>query len=128
MAHRTIGRNPKGHVVGIQALTEIRTVTTVTSIGRIRIIPLVTGVAIIGYGHVRTCERVDGIVIKSRRRPNSFAVASGTIRGKLSCCMVGAGCSGIIAVVTAVAGIGCVVIVAVVAGCAIVGDGGMCPI
>ena len=67
---RTVGRKLGRHVVGITGPVVVGQVATHTSIGRIVVITVVTGRAIIGNGRVRAIERIVIIVVgKSRRRP-----------------------------------------------------------
>ena len=99
---------------------------TIARIRRIGIIALVTGIAIVGDGHVRSCKRINGIVVESRWRPGCFAVTSSAIRWELSSCVVRCRGCRIIGVVATVAGIGCIRVVAVVTSIAIVGDGHVC--
>ena len=95
---------------------------TIARIRRIGIIALVTGIAIVGDGHVRSCERINRIVVKCRWRPSDLCVASGTFRWELSRCVVRIGRSCIIAVVATVAGVGRCIVIAVVTGRAIAGN------
>ena len=64
-------------------------------------------------------------MIKGRRRPGSFAVASGAIGRELRSRVVRTSRSRIIGRMAAVAGIRCVVVVAVVAGSTIIGNARM---
>lgn len=88
MAHRAIRGDIQRRVIGISGLVKIRRVAACAGVGCIRVIPLMTSVAIIRDGHVCARKRIDRLVVKTRWRPGSFAVAYGTIRGKLSCCVV----------------------------------------
>ena len=126
MTHRTIGGYSQSVVVRVDRLRIIGAVTSAASIRRSGIITLVTSVAIARYGYVCTSERIKRVVIKRRWCPRGLCMARGTLRRELSCCVVRAGRSGIIAVVAAIAGIWCIRIVALVASRAIIGNGYVC--
>ena len=64
MAHRTIGRNTQRSMVGIVCLQIIGIMATIASIGRIGVIPVVAGSAIIGNTGMRTRKRVKTIMVK----------------------------------------------------------------
>lgn len=51
-------------MIRVNGLIKIRGMAAVAGVGGIGIIALVTGVAIIGDGHVRACERINGVVVK----------------------------------------------------------------
>ena len=57
-------------MVGIGALVVIRRMATGTGIRRIGVIAVVTGIAIIGNGCVRSGQRIKTIVVECRRRPS----------------------------------------------------------
>ena len=103
----------------------IGVVATVAGIGCIRVVAVVTSIAIVRDGHVCTYELIHYDPAEGFLCPRRFAVASGAIRGELSSCVVGLrGCC-IIGVVTTVAGIRRSIVVAVVTSSTIVGDGGV---
>ena len=96
--------------------------TAHTGIRSVGVISIVAGIAIVGNGSMRTVERVIGVVIKSRRYPGCFAVATGTVCGELLCCVVGIGRLVVIRRMASRAGVRRVVVVAVVTGSAVVGN------
>ena len=112
-------------MIGINAGGIIAAVAAVAGIGCIVVIPIVTGIAVICDGHMRTGEWINGIVIKGRRYPGRLGMAESTVGWELGCGVVWVGGLGVIAVVAAVAGVGGTGIVSVVAGGTVVGDGGM---
>lgn len=79
MAHRTIRRQVERHVIGVSRLVEIGCMATAAGIWRIGIIAVVTRITIVGYRYMRTCKRVDRIMVESRRHPGCFRVTRGTI-------------------------------------------------
>ena len=94
----------------IGTLVVIGAVAAIARVWCIRVIAVVTRIAIAG----------NGVVVKRRRYPRCLGVAGCAIRWKLLRCVVGHGCLRVIVCVTAVTGIWCVGIIAVVTGCAIV--------
>ena len=88
MAGGTIRWELSSCVVRCRGCRIIGVVATVAGIGCIRVVAVVTSIAIVGDRYVRAYEWVNGIVIENRRRPGCFAVASGAIRGELSRCVV----------------------------------------
>ena len=110
-------------MIGINAGGIISAVASIAGIGRIGIIPVVTGIAIIGNGHMRTCEGINGVVVKGGRYPGRLGVAEGTVGWELRGGVVWIGGLGVIAVVATVTGIGGVVVISIVAGIAIIGNG-----
>ena len=83
VAHRAIRREIECYVVGVGGLTEIGRMASVAGIGRVGVVAVVAGVAVAGNRNVRACERINGIVIKSRGRPGCFGMAGGAIRWEL---------------------------------------------
>ena len=69
MASRTIRRELSRRVVRVGRLVVIGCVTARAGVRGIGIIAVVTGVAIIGNGGVRTVQRVKTVVVEGRRRP-----------------------------------------------------------
>ena len=104
----------------IGTLAVIGAVAAIARVWCIRVIAVVTRIAIAGNGVVRPGERINGVVVKRRRYPRCLGVAGCAIRWKLLRGVVGHRCLRVIVCVTAVAGIWCVGIIAVVTGCAIV--------
>ena len=128
MAHRAIGRKAPGNVVRIGGLAKICSMTTRTGIGRIRIIPMVTGIAIICDGYMRPGERINRIVIKAGRRPGRFAVAGSTIGWELGRNVAWIGSSIVIRGVTPCTSIRCTVVIPVVADSTVIGNHRVCPV
>lgn len=64
MAGGTIGCNTQRSMVGIVCLQIIGIMATIASIGRIGVIPMVAGSAIIGNTGMRTGKRVKTIMVK----------------------------------------------------------------
>ncbi len=75
-------------MVGITGLVEICGMAAGTSSGRIGIIAVVTGRTVIGNNSMPARQRVEIVVVKSRRRPGSFRVAARTVCRKLSRFMI----------------------------------------
>ena len=115
-------------MIGINAGGIIAAVAAVAGIGCIVVIPIVTGIAVICDGHMRTGEWINGIVIKGRRYPGRLGMAEGTVGWELGCGVVWVGSLGVIAVVAAVTGVGGVGVVSVVAGGAVVCNGSVCTV
>ena len=107
-------------MIRIGGLVKIRRMAARASVRSIRVVPLVTSIAIVRNGHMCSGKRINGIVVKCGRRPSRFTVASSTIRRELSRCVVRIGGSRVVCVVTTVASVRCVRIVAVVASVAII--------
>ena len=107
----------------IGTLAVIGAVTAIAGVRCIRVIPVVARIAIARDRNVRSCKRINGVVVKRRRYPRCLGVAGCAIRWKLLRGVVGHRRLRVIVCVTAVAGIWCVGIIAVVTGCAIVGNG-----
>lgn len=95
----------------------------VTSVGGVGVVALVANITVAGYCGVGTIQGVKSIVVKRSRRPGCFAVATGTIRGELSGCVIRVGRGRVVTVVAAVTGVGRIGIIPVVAGIAIIGNG-----
>lgn len=125
MAHGTIRRDVQGHMVRVKAAVVIRCVTTGTGIGGVGVVPLVTGVAIVGNGYVRAREGIDRIMVKGRRGPGRFGMADGAIRRKLIDHVVGVAHTVVICLMAACASVRGVVVIALVASGTVVRDGRM---
>ena len=69
---RTVARKAERYVVRIRGLVKIGRVTTVAGVWRIVEIAVVTGVAVVGNGNMRSRKRINGIVIEGGRRPGAF--------------------------------------------------------
>ena len=68
------------HVVGVGRLIKIRRVATRAGVGRVVVVAVVAGVAIVGNGAVGPVQRVHGIVVvKSGRFPADGGVAGRTV-------------------------------------------------
>ncbi len=72
MAHRTIGWNAKGDVIGVGTAVEIGQVAADTGVGGIDIVSLVAGVAVVGNRDMRAGERIERIVVERGRNPGIF--------------------------------------------------------
>ena len=73
VATLTIGGELRCLVVGVGSVVEIRQMASHTSVGRVVVIAVVTGGAIVGDGSVRSIQFVEIIVVgKSRRRPTGL--------------------------------------------------------
>lgn len=59
MAHRTIRWDDQDNVIWIQTCVVIWGMAAFTGIGRVVVIPMVTSIAIVGNGYVRSGEGVD---------------------------------------------------------------------
>ena len=79
-----------------------------------------TKVAVVGYGSVGPGQWIKSTVVKIGWGPCRFAMAARTVRGELSCLVVGVGSVFIFRLVAAIASVGGIVIVAVVACGAVV--------
>ena len=91
MTHRAIRWDDQGYVIRIQARIVIWRVTARAGIGRVVVIAVVTGIAIICNGNVRPGEGINRIVIKCRWYPSRFSMTNSTIRRELGRDMVGIG-------------------------------------
>ena len=47
-------------------------VTAIAGVGRIGVIAVVTGIAVVRNRNMRSCERINGIVVKRGRHPGCF--------------------------------------------------------
>ena len=128
MAHRTIRRNIDRLVIRIYRLVVISCMATYASVWRVVVISLVTGIAIVSNGDVRSGEREKRIVIKSRRRPGSLSVALSAIGRELLGCVISINNLLIISIVAAIASVRCIVIISIVTGGTIIGNGHMRPV
>ena len=123
MTTRTIGAQSQRYVVGIARLIEILGMAARAGVGRIGIIPTnVTGRAIIGNQRVAAREREEIVVVETRRRPGTFAVATLTIGRELRRLVVGVGGGVEVGQMAAHTSIRRVVVIAVVASRAVVGN------
>ncbi len=125
VAHRAIRRDVQRDVVGICCLVKISSVATRASIRRIGVVPVVAGITVICNGNMCASERINGVVVKGRRRPGRFIVAKNTIGRELRGSVVWVRSGLIIRRMAAVAGVRGVVKIPVVAKIAIIGNGGM---
>ena len=130
MAHRTIRWDVQGYVVRVGCAVEIRGVAARTGIRGICVIPSgMTKDAIIGNRNVCSRKWINCIVVKSRRRPGRFRVASCAICWELVYDVIGVTHAVVVGLVAAYAGVWCVVIVSSgMASCAIVGNCRVCPV
>jgi hypothetical protein len=128
MAHGTICWNGQSHMVRIGRLVVVVDVAALACVGRIVVIPIVTGITIVGNDYVGSCQRIKIIVVKSGRHPCRFGVAILAISRKLVGQVVRVGRLVVVVCVAAETRIRGVIVVAVVAGRTIVGDGGVRPI
>lgn len=115
MAHGTVCRQDQRYMIWVQAGIVIRGVTTFAGIGRIVVVPMVAGVAIVGNGNVGASKWVNRVMVKSRGHPSCFGMAECTICWKLHQGVVWVACSVIIGLMATHAGIRGVVVVPVVA-------------
>ena len=104
----------------------IAVVATVTGVGRIRIVTVVTSIAIIRNRNVCACKRINGVVIKRGWCPRGLRVASGTLRWELGRCVVWIGRSRVICIVATIAGVRRIGIVTVVTSVAIIRNRHVC--
>ena len=116
-----IGREIQGYVVRVRTLVVVRCMAPRASIWRVRIIAVVAGDTVIRDRHVRSGEGIDRLVIKRRRRPGRFSMASRTVGRELVGCVVGV--CGLVKIrcVAPGAGVWRVGVIAVVTGRAVVG-------
>ena len=106
VAHRTIVRQVQRDVIWIHTALKIRRVATAADVRRGQIIPPnVASNAVIRHRQMRPGERVNCVVVKSRRRPNHLRVASFTFHRKLVGSVIRVVCGSKISRVTAVAGV-----------------------
>jgi len=91
VATLTIGGELSSLVVGVGSVVEIRQMASHTSVGRVVVIAVVTGRAVVGNGSVRSIQFVEIIVVgKSRRRPAGLGgMATRTIGAQPQCNVVG---------------------------------------
>ena len=115
-------------MVWIGAAVVIGLVAAGTGIRSRDVVAVVTSVAVGSNRNMRSCEWVNGTVVKRGRRPRAFAMAAFTIGRKLVGCMVGVGRCNIVGLVTACTGVGRIGVIAVVTRRTVVGDGGMSPV
>ena len=115
MAHGTVRRQDQRCVIGVQTGIVIRGVATFAGIGRIVVVPMVAGVAIVGNGNMRASKWVNRVMVKGRGHPSCFGMAEGAIRRELYQGVVWIACSVIIGLMATYAGIRGVVVVPVVA-------------
>ncbi len=110
-------------MVRVQALVVIRRMAARTGVRGIGVIAVVAGDTVIRDRHVRSSEGIDCLVIKRRRRPGCFRVASRAIGRELIGGVVGV--CGLVELrrMATGAGVRRIVVITVVAGCAIVSDG-----
>ena len=106
VAHRTIVRQVQRDVIWIHTALKIRRVATAADVRRGQIIPPnVASNAVIRHRQMRPGERVNCVVVKSRRRPNHLRVASFTFHRNLVGSVIRVVCGSKISRVTAVAGV-----------------------
>ncbi len=115
-----MGRVRTGVVIGL--------VATGTGIRGIDVVAVVASVAVGCNRDMRSCEWVNGIVVKRGRRPGTFTMAAFAIGRKLVGGVIGVGRCNIIGLVTACTGVGRIGVIAVVARRTVIGDGGMSPV
>ena len=128
MAALAIRRELRSSMVGVRRLVVITGMAAKAGVRRVIIIAVVAGVTIIRYGRMSSSDRINTIVIKSRRYPSRFGMAALAIRRELRSSMVGARRLVVIIGVAACTSIRRVVIIPVVAGGAIAGNGSMRPV
>ena len=128
VAHGAIHRQIKRGMAGIEGWVVIKCMTGVTGIGRIGIVAVMAGITIIGNGLVRTCKRIDGIMVESGWCPGRLGVAGGTIGWELRSLVVGGGSGIVFRCMATGASVGRVVVIAVVASSTIIGNTSMCPV
>ena len=94
MATLTIGGELRSLVVGIGSVVVIGQMAAHTSVGRIVVIAVVTGGAVVGNGSVRSVEGVEIIVAgKGGRRPTGLGgVATRTVGAQSQRNVVGVAC------------------------------------
>lgn len=128
VAHRAIRWQPQRYVARVCTGIVIGLVATRTSVRSSSIIAVMASFAIVGDWDMRADERINSTVVKSRRRPGAFTMATFAVRGELSSGMVGVGGCIVIAQMAAHAGIRGIGVIAVVAGIAVVGNRDMRPV
>ena len=128
MAHRAIGRDIQGCMFRVGCLVKIGGMAARASIGGIVVIAVVTGITIIRNGCMRTRQRIHRIVVKHRRYPGRFGVASCAIGWELPCYVVGIGGRIKIGSMATIARIGRVGIITLMASSTIIGDRRMGPV
>ena len=108
MAGSTIGTELCRLVVGVGCGIEIRQMTSHAGVGRIVVIAVVTGGAVIGNGGVRAIQCVEIIVIgKGGRRPTGLGgMATRTVSTQSQRNVVGIACLAVVVVVASGAGSG----------------------
>ena len=75
VAHIAIRGQPQRYVIRVSCLVVIDHVTSLACIGGVVVVPVVTGITIVGNDEVRSSQRVEIIVVKSGRHPSGFSVA-----------------------------------------------------
>ena len=123
VAHSTIRREHQRNVIWIETSVIIRRMTARTGVWGIIVIPIVAGIAIICDCGVGSGQRVECIVVKSRRHPGRFGMAILAGGRELVRSMVRIQGAVVISLVTAYAGIRCVIVISVMAYCTIIGNG-----
>ena len=114
-------------MVRIRRLVEISQVTAYTCVGRVVVVAVVAGSAVIGNGRVRAVEGIVVVVVgKSRRRPAGLGgVAARTVVAEAQRHVVGV--AGLVEIcrMAAGTGVGGIVVVSVVAGSTLIGNDGV---
>lgn len=122
MTDGTIHRELQRLVIGVCGAIIIRSMATGTGIGRVDIIPLVTGITVHRNIGVCSVQRIKTVMVKGGGSPGRFCVAGSTIGRELRSHVVGISGAIVIRSVTTGTGIGGSVVIAVMAGCAIICD------
>ena len=125
VAALTIGRELRGGVVGAHRLVIVTGVASKAGIGRIVVISIVAGRAVIRNRHVGASDGINIIVVKGRRYPGRFRVTRLTVRRELRTGVVRIGGLPVIILMAAKTGVRRVVVIPVMAGGAIIRNGRM---
>ena len=124
-----VGRELGDFMVRIGRTVVVGQVAAHTGIGRVVVIAIVAGSAVISNARMRAIERVVVVVVgKSRRRPAGLgSVATGAVIAKAQRYVVGVAGLIEISTVTTCTGVGRIVVITVVAGGTFIDNNGMPP-
>ncbi len=128
MTHGTVHWQVERRVARVGCLSIVCGMTGFAGIGRVGIVAVMAGIAIIGDGLVCPCKRINDIMVESGWCPGRLGVAGSTIGWELRSLVIGVGGGIIFCRMTPGAGIGRVVVIPIMAGSTILGNTRMCPI
>ena len=128
MARLTIRWEAGAGMVRVVGLVVITRVATKTGVWCIVVISVMAGITVIGNSRVCADNRIETIVIKGRRNPGVFRMATLAIRRELRRRVVWIRRLIVGRSVTTKAGIRRIVVISVVAGHTLIGNDGVCPV